>query len=61
VGVADLLFYTDHVQLTAISEALKVNLKVAYLDGRSQDGRVEYVTFEYAKDKNETPLTLIYR
>jgi len=51
----------DHVQLTAISQALKVNLKIAYLDGRSQDGRVEYVTFKYASDENETPLTLIYR
>ena len=53
--------FTDHVQLTAISQALKVNLKVAYLDGRSQDGRVEYVAFNYASDENETPLTLIYR
>jgi len=51
----------DHVQLTAISQALKVNLRIAYLDGRSQDGRVEYVTFNHAVDENETPLTLIYR
>lgn len=49
------------MQLTAISQALKVNLKIAYLDGRSQDGRVEFVTFKYANDENETPLTLIYR
>ncbi|KAH9980568.1 peptidase C65 Otubain-domain-containing protein [Russula compacta] len=51
----------DHVQLTAISQALKVNLKIAYLDGRSQDGRVEFVAFNYASDGNEAPLTLIYR
>ncbi|KAF8494372.1 peptidase C65 Otubain-domain-containing protein [Russula emetica] len=51
----------DHVQLTAISQALKVNLKIAYLDGRSQDGRVEFVTFNHASDQNETPLTLLYR
>lgn len=51
----------DHVQLTAISQALKVNLKIAYLDGRSQDGRVEFVTFNHANDQNETPLTLLYR
>jgi hypothetical protein len=47
--------------LTALSQALKVNLKIAYLDGRSQDGRVEFVSFNYASDENETPLTLIYR
>lgn len=55
------VYLTDHVQLTAISQALKVNLKIAYLDGRNQDGHVEYVTFKYANDENETPLTLIYR
>jgi ubiquitin thioesterase protein OTUB1 len=54
-------FTLDHVQLTAISQALKVNLKIAYLDGRSQDGRVEFVTFNHASDQNETPLTLLYR
>jgi len=51
----------DHVQLTAISQALKVNVEIAYLDGRSDDGRVEYVKFNHATDVNETPLTLIYR
>ena len=63
VGVADIevAFFTDHVQLTALSQALKVNLKIAYLDGRSQDGHVEFVSFNYASDENETPLTLIYR
>ena len=45
----------------AISQALKVNLKIAYLDGRNQDGRVEFVTFNHASDQNETPLTLLYR
>jgi ubiquitin thioesterase protein OTUB1 len=47
--------------LTAISQALKVNVEIAYLDGRSDDGRVEYVKFNHATDVNETPLTLIYR
>jgi len=65
VSVADIKaffsFTPDHVQLTAISQALKVNLKIAYLDGRSQDGRVEFVTFNHANDQNETPLTLLYR
>jgi len=51
----------DHVQVTAISRALKVNVKIAYLDGRSDDGRVEFVTFNNAVNENETPLTLLYR
>jgi len=49
------------VQVTAISRALKVNVKIAYLDGRSDDGRVEFVTFNNAVNENETPLTLLYR
>ena len=53
--------WTDHVQLTAISQALRVNVKIAYLDGRNADGRVDYVTFNHASDEKETPLTLIYR
>jgi ubiquitin thioesterase protein OTUB1 len=52
---------TDHVQLSAITQALQVNVKIAYLDGRSQDGHVEFVTFNHAKDENETPLMLLYR
>lgn len=51
----------DHVQVTAISEALKVNVAIAYLDGRNKDGSVEFVKFNKAIDENEAPLTLIYR
>ncbi|KAI0299058.1 cysteine proteinase [Multifurca ochricompacta] len=51
----------DHVQVTAISRAIKVNVKIAYLDGRNKDGRVEFVTFNHAIDEEEAPLTLIYR
>jgi ubiquitin thioesterase protein OTUB1 len=58
---AGYLSLIDHVQLTAISQALKVNLNIAYLDGRSEDGRVEFVKFNHATAVNETPLTLIYR
>ena len=54
-------FFTDHVQVTAISRALRINVKIAYLDGRSSDGRVEFVTFNNAINEAETPLTLIYR
>ncbi|KAF8258163.1 peptidase C65 Otubain-domain-containing protein [Lactarius quietus] len=51
----------DHVQVTAISEALKVNVEIAYLDGRNRDGNVEFVKFSRAIDEKEAPLTLIYR
>lgn len=51
----------DHVQVTAISEALKVNVEIAYFDGRNKDGNVEFVKFNKAIDENEAPLTLIYR
>lgn len=51
----------DHVQLTAITQAIQVNVKIAYLDGRSPDGRVEFVTFNHSKDENEAPLMLLYR
>jgi ubiquitin thioesterase protein OTUB1 len=51
----------DHVQVSAISEALKVNVEIAYFDGRNKDGNVEFVKFNKAIDENEAPLTLIYR
>jgi len=47
--------------VTAISEALKVNVQIAYLDGRSEDGNVEFVKSNKAIEENEAPLTLIYR
>ena len=51
----------DHVHLTAITQALQVNVKIAYLNGRNPDGRVEFVTFNHAKDENDAPLMLLYR
>ncbi|KAH9003692.1 cysteine proteinase [Lactarius hatsudake] len=51
----------DHVQVTAISEALKVNVAIAYFDGRDKDGKVEFVKFNKAIDPEEAPVTLIYR
>ncbi|KAH9031883.1 cysteine proteinase [Lactarius pseudohatsudake] len=51
----------DHVQVTAISEALKVNVAIAYFDGRDKDGIVEFVKFDKAIDPSEAPVTLIYR
>jgi ubiquitin thioesterase protein OTUB1 len=48
--------------MTALSQALKVNIKVAYLDGRSFD-RVDFVEFNHSD--SESPgidsVTLLYR
>jgi len=52
----------DHVQMTALSQALKVNIKVAYLDGRSSD-RVDFVEFNHSDSESPVSesLTLLYR
>ncbi|EIM84270.1 cysteine proteinase [Stereum hirsutum FP-91666 SS1] len=53
----------DHVQVTALSRVLRINVRVAYLDGRNPDGKVDFVEFI----NNETdvfgsdPLVLLYR
>ncbi|KAI0316959.1 cysteine proteinase [Amylostereum chailletii] len=51
----------DHVQMTALARAMKVNLKVAYLDGHDADGKVDFVEFSSAIDETSEPLVLLYR
>ncbi|KAG7447231.1 cysteine proteinase [Guyanagaster necrorhizus] len=51
----------DHVQMTALSKVLQLNVNVAYLDGRNSNGLVDFVEFRSAPDANETPLALLYR
>ncbi|KAI0060151.1 cysteine proteinase, partial [Artomyces pyxidatus] len=51
----------DHVQVTALSRAMKINVSIAYLDGRSSDGRVDFVEFHNAVDEGSEPLVLLYR
>ncbi|KAK0478746.1 cysteine proteinase [Armillaria novae-zelandiae] len=51
----------DHVQMTALSRALQLNVNVAYLDGRNSNGLVDFVEFRSAPDANEPPLALLYR
>jgi len=53
----------DHVQMTALSLALKINVSVAYLDGRSPSGKVEFVEFHHAESQGDgvEPITLLYR
>lgn len=45
--------------MTALSRALHINVKIAYLDGRGTDGKVDFVDFESTDDTD--PLQLLYR
>ena len=49
----------DHIQMGALCKELKVNLKVAYLDGHQSD-KVDFVTFDEGPSGGE-PITLLYR
>lgn len=71
-GAYPLLLYTillillplvDHVQMTALSRMLRINIDVAYLDGRGSNGQVEFVKFqpEEAKGALSSPICLLYR
>jgi len=52
----------DHVQVAALSRALKLNVQVAYLDGRGSDGRIDFVPFENSEDhKTVEDVILLYR
>ncbi|KAF8890661.1 peptidase C65 Otubain-domain-containing protein [Infundibulicybe gibba] len=51
----------DHVQLTALSRALRINMAVAYLDGRATNGVVDFVEFTNSTTSGAQPLTLLYR
>lgn len=49
----------DHVQITALSRALQTNVKIAYLDGRSE--KAEFVDFTNAVEPEMAPIHLLYR
>ncbi|KAF9649555.1 cysteine proteinase [Thelephora ganbajun] len=53
----------DHVQMTALTRALKMSVNVAYLDGRSHTGKVDFVEFRDPDSQleNNPPITLLYR
>ncbi|PCH43001.1 cysteine proteinase [Wolfiporia cocos MD-104 SS10] len=54
----------DHVQIIALSRVLKVNITVAYLDGRphnSQEGKVDFLEFHNADIPGMNPVILLYR
>jgi ubiquitin thioesterase protein OTUB1 len=49
--------------MTALTRALKMDVNVAYLDGRSPNGKVDFVEFRDpdSQRENRTPITLLYR
>ncbi|KAE9406118.1 cysteine proteinase [Gymnopus androsaceus JB14] len=52
----------DHVQMTALSRMLRINIDVAYLDGRGSNGQVEFVKFQPDEAaKLSSPICLLYR
>ncbi|KIK56177.1 hypothetical protein GYMLUDRAFT_827122 [Collybiopsis luxurians FD-317 M1] len=54
----------DHVQMTALSRMLRINIDVAYLDGRGSNGQVEFVKFQPEETMEvivSSPICLLYR
>lgn len=49
----------DHVQITALSRVLQIDVSIAYLDGRNPDGKVDFVLFE--NEAGNDSLQLLYR
>ena len=50
----------DHVQIAALTKALKLNIQVAYLDGHSEE--VNFVDFKSVPpEPNENVPVLLYR
>jgi len=50
--------------MTALSKALQLNVKVAYLDGRDASGAVDFVEFENAAPNGQSgtiSTALLYR
>ena len=45
----------------ALSQALKLNIDIAYLDGRGQAGNIDFVEFRNAPEQETEPLILLYR
>ncbi|KAF8180884.1 peptidase C65 Otubain-domain-containing protein, partial [Pholiota molesta] len=51
----------DNVEIDALSNALKLNLDLAYLNGVAQDGHVDFIQFRNDLDVNKQALVLLYR
>jgi hypothetical protein len=52
--------FLDHVQIMALCTALKINVRIAYLDGR-RAGVVDFVDIPEGIQMEGEPLTLLYR
>lgn len=51
----------DHVQITALSCALQIDVDVAYVDGRTARGDVSFVELRHARNPGTDPIALLYR
>ncbi|KAG2107718.1 peptidase C65 Otubain-domain-containing protein [Suillus discolor] len=51
----------DHVQVAALCRALKLHIRIAYLDGHSPDGQAHFQDITPPDGENNKSLTLIYR
>jgi len=51
----------DHVEIQALCAALQLNVDVAYLNGGSEEGVVDFIPFRYASESESLPLVLLYR
>ncbi|KAG0707232.1 peptidase C65 Otubain-domain-containing protein [Suillus ampliporus] len=51
----------DHVQVAALCRALKLHIRIAYLDGHSPDGQAHFQDITPPDDGKNEPLILIYR
>ncbi len=40
------ILFVDNVQISALTKSLKINIEIAYLDGHSADGTVNFVSFQ---------------
>ncbi|KAG1744369.1 peptidase C65 Otubain-domain-containing protein [Suillus lakei] len=51
----------DHVQVAALCRALKLHIRIAYLDGHSSDGQAHFQDITPPDGGKNKPLILIYR
>lgn len=50
------------MQISALTKALKINIEIAYLDGHSADGTVNFVPFQNLPEVDvQNPPILLYR
>lgn len=54
-------FGLDHVEIQALCATLQLNVDVAYLNGGSEGGVVDFIPFRYASGSESLPLVLLYR